>query len=506
MPEIETPGCAFIDYDGDGRPDILLLNGADWPATKTNRKRSRLALYHNDGNNRFTDVTARSGLDIEMHAMGVAVGDYDNDGKDDIYITCILGPSHLFHNDGKGRFTDVTNQAGVDNGGQWGSGAAWVDYDRDGKLDLVVGNYCQWTPETDVFCTVYQGKKSYCTPNVYDGVSVRLYHNLGNGRFEDAGKKAGLVNRPGKTWGIAVLDYDGDGWPDIALSNDMEPNCLFHNERDGTFKEVGLVTGVALGENGNAKAGMGIDSADMDNSGRPSLLVSNFIGEGLSLYHNQGDSRFIEASHAWQVSDVSILKMGWGLFFFDYDLDGHQDALVCNGHLYENIEKFQPGVSFKETPLLFHNEGTRFTEVSATHGAGLIQPMVARGAAYADIDGDGDLDILIMENGGEPHLLRNDGGNTNRWLRVHTIGVKSNRDGIGAKVVVEAGGMKQTQWVKSGSGFLSASELTLTFGLGSVKAVDRLTISWPSRITDTYTNVPSNQTLTAREGAMNAAK
>ncbi len=355
MPEIETPGCAFIDYDGDGRPDILLLNGADWPEITSNRKHSRLALYHNDGNNRFTDVTAASGLNVEMHSMGVAVGDYDNDGRDDLYITCILGPCHLYHNDGNGHFSDVTTQAGVNDGGKWGSSAAWVDYDRDGKLDLIVGNYCVWTPKTDVFCTVYKGKKSYCTPNVYNGTSVRLYHNLGNGHFADASKASGLVNGPGKTWGIAVLDYDGDGWPDIALSNDLEPNCLFHNERNGTFTEVGLLTGIALGENGAAKAGMGIDAADIDNSGRPSLLVSNFIGEGLSLFHNQGDSRFIEASHAWQVSDVSILKMGWGLFFFDYDLDGRQDVLVCNGHLYENIEKFQPGATFKESPILFHN-------------------------------------------------------------------------------------------------------------------------------------------------------
>jgi hypothetical protein len=251
---------------------------------------------------------------------------------------------------------------------------------------------------------------------------------------------------------------------------------------------------------------MGIDAADINNSGRPSLLVSNFIGEGLSLFLNQGDGRFNEESHLWQVSDLSILKMGWGLFFFDYDLDGHQDALVCNGHLYENIEKFQPGVTFKQAPLLFHNEGTRFAEVGAAHGEDLVRPLVARGAAHADIDGDGDLDVLIMENDGEPRLLRNDGGNTNHWLRIRTIGTKSNRDGIGAKAVLEAGGIKQTQWVKSGSSFLSASELTLTFGLGTATTIDRLTINWPSGTTDTYQNVPINQTLSAREGAANSSK
>ena len=506
MPEIAVPACAFIDFNNDGRPDIVLLNGADWPDVTSNRKHSQLGLYRNDGGNHFTDVTAGSGLDIEMHSMGIAVGDYDNDGRDDIYITCMMGPSHLFHNDGNGHFSDVTKRAGVDDKEEWGSGAAWVDYDRDGKLDLVVGNYCQWTPKTDVFCTVYLGKKSYCTPNVYDGTSVRLYHNLGGGRFEDVSKKSGLRNTPGKTWGVAILDYDGDGWPDIALANDIEPNCLYHNEKNGTFKEVGLVTGIALGENGNAKAGMGIDAADIDDSGRPSIIVSNFIGEGLSLFRNQGGARFNEEAHAWQVSDVSILKMGWGVFFFDYDLDGRLDVLVCNGHLYENVEKFQPGVTFMQSPLLFRNEGSTFAEVGASHGSDLMKPMVARGAAYADIDGDGDIDVLIMANDGSPRLLRNDGGNTNHWLRVHTVGTKSNRDGIGAKVVAELGGVKQTRWVKSGSSFLSASELTLTFGLGSATLVDRLTVYWPSGATDKFVNVKCNQNLEAREGAAPISK
>jgi hypothetical protein len=499
MPEAETPACAFLDYDGDGKPDILLLNGADWPEVQNNRKRTRCALYHNDGNGHFTDVTQGSGLDIEMHAMGVAVGDYDNDGHDDLYITCVLGPSHLFHNDGNGHFTDVTKQAGVDNGGLWGTGAAWVDYDNDGRLDLVVGNYCKWTPKTDVRCSVYRGQKSYCTPNVYDGEAARLYHNDGNGHFTDVTKKAGLVNKNGKTWSVTILDYDDDGWPDIALANDLEPNCLFHNERNGTFKEVGLTVGIALGDNGTAKAGMGIDAGDIDGSGRPSLLISNFSGEGLSLFQNMGNGQFADSSHNWMVSDVSLLKMGWGLNFFDYDLDGRLDALVVNGHLYDNIHDFQPDMTYAEPPLLFHNEGKTFREVAASHGD-LGKPLVARGSAYADMDGDGDLDLLIVTFDGKPHLYRNDGGNANHWLRVHTVGVKSNRDGIGAKLVAEVGGVKQTRWVKSCSGFMSASELTVTFGLGKATQVDRLTITWPSRQVDTYTNLPANQVLTAVEG------
>lgn len=504
MAECETPGCAFFDYNNDGRPDILLLNGADWPERKTDRMPSRTALYRNEGNGRFTDVTKGSGLDVEMHTMGVAVGDYDNDGDEDLYITCVLGPSRLFRNEGGGRFTDVTRQAGVDNEGKWGSGAAWVDYDRDGLLDLVVGNYCKWTPETDVFCTVYKGKKSYCTPNVYDGDSVRLYHNEGGGKFKDVSQQAGVINRPGKTWGVAILDFDDDGWPDIALANDMEPNCLFHNQRDGTFKEIGMVAGVALGENGTAKAGMGIDAADIDHSGRPSILISNFTGEGLSLFLNEGNGQFIESSHAWEVADASLLRMGWGLFFFDYDLDGWMDALVVNGHLYENINEFQPDVTYAEPPLLFRNVGGKFQEVGARHGEDLVKPLVARGAAHADIDGDGDIDVLMMELDGRPRLLRNDGGDANRWLRVRTIGRRSNRSGLGAKVVAEAGGLRQTQWVRSGSSFLSASEQVLTFGLGKATRVDRLTITWPSGQTDTYNSLPVNQVFIAQEGAARA--
>lgn len=500
MPECETPGCAFLDYNNDGKPDILLLNGADWPEITTGRKQARLALYRNDGNGHFTDVTKQVGLDIEMHAMGVAVGDYDNDGFDDLYITCVLGPSHLFHNDGKGHFTDVTRQAGVDNENRWGSAAAWVDYDKDGKLDLIVGNYCIWTPKTDKRCSVYAGKKSYCTPAVYDGEPLRLYHNEGHGAFKDVTKKAGIANLPGKTWGISILDYDDDGWPDIAVANDLEPNLLFHNQKNGTFKEIGLIAGVALAENGAAKAGMGIDAADIDNSGRPSLMVSNFSGEGLSLFQNMGKGQFIESAHQWQVSDVSLQKMGWGLFFFDYDLDGRVDALVANGHLYDNVHEFQPDITYAETPLVFHNEGGVFKEVVESLGPDLMKPMVARGAAYADIDGDGDLDVLIMANDGSPRLLRNDGGNANHWLRVQTVGVKSNRDGLGAKLVVEAGGVRQTRWVRNTSSFLSCSELTVTFGLGPLTKADKLTITWPSGQVDTYVNPPTNQTLTAKEG------
>jgi hypothetical protein len=500
MPECETPGCAFFDYNNDGKPDILLLNGADWPEVKQNRMNSRTALYRNDGSGKYTDVSRGSGLDIEMHTMGVAVGDYDNDGWDDLYITCVLGPSRLFHNERNGRFKEVTQQAGVHNEGKWGSAAAWLDYDKDGRLDLVAGNYCKWTPETDVFCTVYRGKKSYCTPNVYDGDSLRLYHNEGNGKFKDVSQQAGVTYAPGKTWGIAILDFDNDGWMDIAVANDMEPNCLFHNQRDGTFKEVAMTVGIALSESGNAKAGMGIDAADIDNSGRESILISNFSGEGVSLFHNADGQLFYERSGKAGMAESSLLKMGWGLFFFDYDLDGRKDALVCNGHLYDNVNMFQPDVYFAERPLLYHNRGgLNFAEVASQKGD-LSKRQVARGCSYADIDGDGDLDVLIMAMDGAPRLLRNDGGNKNRWLRVRLIGKKSNRNGYGAKVEVTVRGLTQMARVRSGSSFLSALEQTATFGLGQQVKAEQVKITWPSGQVDTYRDVPANTLLTATEG------
>jgi len=500
MPEIETPGCAFFDYNGDGRPDILLLNGADWPERTANRSPLRTALYRNDGGGRFTDVTPGSGLDIEMHTMGVAPADFDNDGDQDLYISCVLGPGRLFRNDGGGRFTDIARQAGVQHGGRWGSGLAWLDYDRDGRLDLVVGSYCKWTPKTDIHCSVYKGLKAYCTPNVYDGETVRLYRNLGGGRFQDVSDAAGVVNHPGKTWGVIALDHNDDGWPDFALANDMEPNCLFENQKNGTFKEVGILAGIALGENGNAKAGMGIDAADIDGSGRPSILISNFTGEGLSLFVNQGGGQFLESSHSWDVADESLLRMGWGLFFFDFDLDGLTDALVGNGHLYDNVNEFQPDVTYKEAPLLYRNVGARFEEVAARCGADLTRPLVCRGAAYADIDGDGDLDVLLMENSGPVRLLRNDGGNAHNWVRVRTVGTRSARDGIGAKLTAEVAGRTQTRWIASGSSFLSASEMTATFGLGSARQIDRLTIVWPSGLREEHTGIAAGTVLDAREG------
>jgi hypothetical protein len=497
LPETMGPGCAFIDYDNDGYPDILLVNGRD---LEPSARHTTLKLYHNNGNGTFTDVTAKAGLAVEMFGLGVAVGDFDNDGFDDIFVTA-LGQSHLFRNTGKGTFVDVTKSAGLMGPNEFSTSAAWLDYDRDGKLDLVVGNYVQWTAKTDIYCTLDGTKKSYCTPEAYKGASVRLWHNVGNGRFEDATAKAGLFDATSKSLGIAVSDVNGDGWPDIAIANDTQPNKLYVNDGHGKFTESAVGAGIAFSEDGVARAGMGIDAADYDRSGRPSILVSNFSNQMMALYHNEGNALFVDEAPRSEVGRKSLLTLGFACFFFDYDLDGWQDIFVNNGHIEDEIEKIQKRVKYAQPAHLFHNEGKgRFSDATPNVGPALATPRVGRGAAYADIDNDGDLDLLITTNGGPAALLRNDGV-TNKSLRVKLSGVKSNRDGIGAVVSVKAGGEQQSISMRSGSSYLSANELVLTFGLGNKTQADELIVTWPSGQVDRLSNVPAGETITIREGA-----
>ena len=496
LPETLGPGCAFFDADGDGWADILLVNGRDW--TKGG-KRSLPALYLNNHDGTFRDATAGSGLDVEMYGMGVAVGDYDNDGRDDLYVTALDG-DHLFHNEGGGRFRDVTRAAGIHNA-SFGTSAAWLDYDRDGKLDLFVANYVQWTPEKDLWCSLDGVSKSYCTPESYKGSPSKLYHNLGNGRFEDVSRKAGIDDPTSKSLGVAVLDYDGDGWPDIFVANDTQPNKLYRNKRDGTFAEEGLESGVAFGEDGVARGAMGVDAADYDRSGRPHLLVGNFSNQMLGLYHNEGNGIFVDRAPSSAVGRASLLTLTFGVFFFDYDLDGRLDIFAANGHIEEEIGRVQPKIQYREPPLLFHNlGGGRFEPVQAAMGAEFNRPVVARGAAYADFDHDGDLDLLITTNHGPAYLFRNDGGNRNHWLRVRTVGTKSNRDGIGAVVRVASAGGAQWSMVRSGSSYCSSSELTQTFGLGLDPEATALEIDWPSGLKQQLGRVAANQTVTVEEG------
>jgi len=491
LPETMGSGVAFFDADGDGHPDILLINGSDWIP---HGRHTTAALYRNNGIGTFTDITHGSGLDIEIHGMGVAVGDYDNDGRDDVYITAV-GGDHLFHNEGGGHFRDVTHDSGIANA-QFSSSAAWVDYDKDGKLDLFVGNYVQWSPDKDLWCSLDGASKSYCTPESYKGTSAKLYHNLGNGKFEDVTSKAGLGEPTSKSLGVTVLDYNGDGWPDLFVANDTQPNKLYRNLGNGTFKEEGLAAGVAFGEDGVARGAMGTDAADYDRSGKQHLIVGNFSNQMLGLYHNEGNGLFVDEAPRSPVGRASLLNLTFGLFFFDYDLDGLPDIFAANGHLEEEIGRVQPKIQYAQLPLLFRNVGSgKFEPVPGI----FTEPLVARGAAYADFDGDGDLDVIVSANNGAAHLYRNDGGNRNHWLQLKLTGTKSNRDGIGAVVRVTSAQGKQMQTVHSGSSYCSSSDLALTFGLGKDATANSVEIDWPSGKHQKLENVKSNQRLTVTE-------
>jgi hypothetical protein len=495
LPETMGSGCAFIDTDGSGWPDILLLNSKDWTPKA---KKYTSALYHNNRNGTFTDITLGSGLDVQMYAIGVAVADYDNDGRPDIYITALDG-DRLFHNEGNGKFRDTTTASGIHNV-SFGTSAAWIDYDRDGKADLFVANYIQWTPQTDMYCSMDGATKSYCTPESSKGAPSKLYHNLGNGKFEDVSVKAGIADPTSKSLGIVVLDFNNDGWPDLFVANDTQPNKLYRNNKNGTFTEEGVAAGVAFGEDGVARGAMGADAIDYDRSGRQHLVVGNFSNQMLGLYHNEGTGLFVDEAPQSTVGRASLLSLTFGAFFFDYDLDGYPDIFAANGHTEEEIEHIQPKVKFREPPLMFRNLGKgKFDNVSAQLGGDFTKPLLARGAAYGDFDHDGDLDILITTNNGPPVLYRNDGGNRNNWVSVRLNGTKSNRSGLGAIVRVESASGKQWNMVRSGGSYCSQSDLALTFGLARDEKITSLSIEWPSGAKQTLTNLAPNRFLVVDE-------
>jgi enediyne biosynthesis protein E4 len=496
LPETLGSGGAFFDADGDGWPDVLLVNSKDWAPRG---RKSLSALYRNNKNGTFTNITAGSGLDVEMYGMGVAIADYDNDGKEDVFITALEG-DRLFHNEGGGKFRDVTKASGINNA-NFSTSAAWLDYDRDGKVDLFVANYVQWTAKGDLWCSLDGATKSYCTPESYKGTQSKLYRNLGDGKFEDVSQKAGIGDPHSKSLGVTVFDFDGDGYPDIFVANDTQPNKLYRNNKNGTFAEVGMSAGVAFDESGVARGAMGVDTGDYDRSGRPHLLVGNFSNQMLGLYHNEGSGLFVDEAPASAVGRASLLTLAFGVFFFDYDLDGYLDIFTANGHIEEEIGRVQPKIQYKEPPLLFHNLGKRkFESVGSKMGAEFNRPIVARGAAYADIDHDGDLDVLITTNHGPAYLYRNDGGNRNKFLCVRAVGTKSNRSAIGAVVRIESASGKQWHTVRSGSSYCSQSDLALTFGLGNDTQVTALEIDWPSGTKQRLTNIAANQFITVEEG------
>ncbi|HET7218964.1 MAG TPA: CRTAC1 family protein [Vicinamibacterales bacterium] len=478
LPETLGSGVAIFDVDNDGRQDVLLLSGTSWPDQRR-PEGATSRLFRNLPGGVFEDITAKSGLGLPIYGMGAAAADYDNDGHQDVLITAI-GQSRLFRNSGGGQFIDVTERAGL--GGHLGfsTSALWFDYDRDGDLDLVICNYVRWTPETDVYCSADGKEKSYCTPEAYPGATSWLFRNRGNGTFEDVTAAAGLFDPTSKALGVTMLDYDVDGWQDLFVANDTQPNKLYRNQRNGTFTETAVQAGLAFSEDGRARAGMGTDAADFDNSGVPSIVVTNFSGEMLGLYTPIRSGVYADRAPATDIGRVSRQTLGFGCFFFDVDLDGLLDLLVVNGHIDDSISKTQARVSYAEPPHLFHNRGGKFVDVSSTVGSGFAEPKVGRGAAFGDFDLDGDLDIVLTTNGGQPRLYRTDLSTPNRSVRVALRGAQSNRDGIGASVRVRIGSTWLTRSVRTGSSYLSQSELPLTFGLGSRDAADEAVIEWPS--------------------------
>lgn len=495
LPETMGAGVALFDADGDGWLDVLLINGRNW---KPGGKKSLQALYRNKKNGTFEDVTKGSGLDVELYGMGVAAGDYDNDGRQDVYITALEG-DRLFKNLGGGKFRDVTAASGIKNA-NFGTSAAFLDYNRDGRLDLFVANYVQWSEDKDLWCSLDGATKSYCTPESYTGTSSKLYKNAGGGKFQDVSGPAGVADPASKSLGVAVLDYNADGWPDLFVANDTQPNKLYKNLGNGKFVDEGLESGVAFNEEGVARGAMGTDAADYDRSGRAHLLVGNFSNEMLALYHNEGSGVFVDEAPASAVGRASLLTLTFGAFFFDYDLDGHLDIFAANGHVEDEINRVQPRVTYKQTPLIFKNLGKgKFEPVTAKLGPDIARPVVGRGSAYGDIDRDGDLDVVVTTSHGPAYLFRNDGGNKNRWLRVKTVGSKSNRDGIGAVVRVVSASGKQWSLVRSGSSYCSQSELAPTFGLGKDAKVTAIEIDWPSGTKQRLPGVATNQIVTIDE-------
>ena len=487
LPETLGSGCAFLDYDNDGFQDILLVNSMDWPGHK--RARSALKLYRNNRNGTFTDVTRAAGLDIELYGMGIAVGDYNNDGFPDVLITCV-GQNRLFRNTGKGSFVDATKASGLAAHQAFSTSAMWFDYDRDGHLDLFVCNYVNWSPEHDVFCSLDGKNKSYCTPEAYRGETCWLFRNRGNGTFEDVTAQSGIFDTSSKSLGVAMLDFDQDGWPDLFVANDTQPNKLYKNLRNGKFKDVAVEAGLAFSAEGKARAGMGVDVGDFENSGRPGIAVTNFDNEMVGLYRSPANGLFDDVSVPSGVGSPSKTTLGFGCGFADLDLDGRLDLVVANGHIDDTVRNIRGNVGYAQPPHLFLNlGGGKFQDVAGTLGGDFSLPRVGRGLAFGDFDRDGDVDLLLTTNNGPAVLFRNDVGSGNHALRLRLVGTKSNRDAIGAVVRIYYSGKSQMRTVRGGSSYLSQSELPLTFGVGKSASADRITVDWPSGASQEFKNI-----------------
>ena len=498
--ESMASGCGWLDYDQDGLLDAYFAQGA---ATKLYKPPHplRAALYRNNGDGTFTDVTEKAGVGAEgLFGMGVAVGDYDNDGYPDLYVLG-YGRAILYHNNGDGTFTDVTAKAGVANTGKWGSSAAWFDYDNDGRLDLVIANYVDWSPDRNFYCGSHgPGMRAYCYPDDYDGQAPTLYHNNGDGTFTDVSQKSGVGRKPANGLGVVTFDYDNDGWQDIFIAVDAMGNLLFHNNRDGTFTEVGYLAGVAVSQDGRPESGMGVDAADTTGDGRLDLVVTHLDNQLARLYRNLGEGMFEDATIDSKLGYATYHYSEYGTRFFDYDNDGRVDLFLATGNILDNIRLYHPDVGYREPKLMFRNLGNgTFQNVSASLGPDFLVPTTSRGAALGDFDNDGDLDLLLSNCGERAQLLRNDGANANHWLEILLVGTRSNRDAVGARATLTAGDLKICQQRKGGMSYQSAHDPRLHFGLGNRAQVDSLEILWPSGAKTRLEKLPADRILTIQE-------
>jgi enediyne biosynthesis protein E4 len=494
-------GVAWIDYDQDGLMDLYFVQSGATDAYKPAHP-LRSALYRNNGDGTFTDVTEKAGVGGEGHyGQGVAVGDYNNDGFPDLYVTG-YGRAILYRNNGNGIFTDVTAKAGVADDGAWSTSAGWFDFDKDGWLDLVVTNYLEWSPKNNLWCGERApGYRSYCNPGNYKGQKTKLYHNNHDGTFTDVSDKSGVGLPESKGMGLVLADLNNDGWPDIAIANDTWPNFLFENKHDGTFSDVSLVSGLAASEDGGYEAGMGIDAADVDGDGLLDIYITHLDFELNRLYHNNGDGTFTDVTYSSGIGNKAMLLSGVAAKFIDYDNDGWPDIVQANGAMVDNVRLYHSLVSYEEPLLMFHNLGHgKFEKSSDALGADFNHPVVGRGLATADFLNDGQVGFAVNCRGDYPELLRNDGATGNHWLEVLLIGTKSNRDGIGAVLKLSSSGMVQVDQAKGGTSYMSASDPRIHFGLGKRTKIDSLVITWPSGQVDKLSSVPVDSIIAVKEG------